>query len=48
LRFRRLTGCRHPIVEAAPVVDRFRVGHRQLQLGFGFIRRSGVEVQRNT
>src|SRR5438132_1535215 len=27
LRFGRLAGCRYPIIETTPVVDRFRVGH---------------------
>jgi hypothetical protein len=32
LRFGRLAGCRYPIIETTPVIDRFRVGHGTLLL----------------
>ena len=33
LRFGRLTGCRYPIIETTPVIDRFRIGHGTPLLG---------------
>src|ERR1700736_6697180 len=32
LRFGRLAGCRYPVIETTPVIDRFRVGHGTLLL----------------
>jgi hypothetical protein len=32
LRFGRLAGCRYPIIETTPVIDRFRIGHGTLLL----------------
>src|SRR6266404_5596841 len=32
LRLGRLAGCRYPIIETTPVIDRFRVGHGTLLL----------------
>jgi hypothetical protein len=43
LRLGRLAGCRYPIIETTPVVDRFRVGHGTPYLEAQVVGRIGVD-----